>query len=162
MNELGIISGVGIIGIVGYAYYRGFFTTVSDWFQMRYHRVTMILSLIDKIQNDIGSKTSQVAFSINDTDTSASIVYERIGQQYIMLIPYNRKYVAAMSQFKAELLRTDNEPVNITQQPGIPYLIHADSLGGHTIRITNQETNVSHEYPHTEIPMYAEEVMDNE
>lgn len=162
MDNLGVISGIGIIGAIGYAYYRGFFTTVSDWCQMRYNRATMILSLINKIQNDITPKNIQVAFSVNDTDTSASIVYERIGQQYIMLVPYNRRYVAAMSQFKVELLRTNNEPVNITQQPGIPYLVSADSLGGYSIRITNQETGTSKEYLHIDIPHYGEEVMDNE
>jgi hypothetical protein len=158
-----LLGSLVIVTFIGLSCYQGYIGRVSNWVNTKRQKVKLLLSLMDKIKKDVSTeKKEEVSFTVNNTDKSASIVYERMGQQYIMLIPYNRKYVAAMSQFKAELLRKDNKPLDITQQPGIPYIVNADSLGGYAILMTNQETGKSHEYSHDIIPMYGEEIIDTE
>jgi len=148
---------------IGISYYKGYINKMIKWFNVRRQKVKLILSLIDKIQKEISvANKSTSVFTINDTDASASIIYQRLGQQYVMLVPYNRKYAIAMSQFKVELVRDNNSTLDITQQPGIPYLVNAKDLGGHTIRMSNQETGKSYEYSQNIIPMYGEEIIDFE
>jgi hypothetical protein len=157
------IGALVTISIIGIIYYVGGFTSILKWCDTRKKKVELLLSVLNNIKNDIESnKKSSTVFNVNDTDTSASIVYQRMGEQYIMLVPYTRKYVAAMSQFTVTLLRSDNTHLNITQQPGIPYLVNAENLGGYGIRITNQENNMSYTYFDEILPMYGEEVMDSE
>lgn len=158
-----LVSSIVVISLLGFSYYKGYLSSVSKWIDTRRQRVKLLISLMDKIKTDISTKKdSMTSFTVNDSDMSATILYERMDQKYIVLVPYNRKYVAPMSQFKVELLRTNNNPVDITQQPGIPYLVTAESLGGYAIRITNQETGLSHEYGSDKAPIYGEEVMDFE
>ena len=115
---------------------------------------------MENLQQNVKSKAdSPLGFTVNNTDQSASIVYERLGEQCIILVPYNRSHIPAMAQFKVELLRDEKSPVDITQQPGIPYLISADALGGIGIRITNQDNGVIKTYDRFRIPMYGIEAM---
>ena len=150
-----IVMGIG----VGVSYYGGMFHKIHDWYVRKRDNAKLLFSLMNKMNAKMSDKETAVAFTINDTGRSASIIYERLDQQHILCIPYNRKFVVSMSQFKAELLRENNKPVNITQQPGVPYLVDAASLGGYAIRITNEEDGVSHDYSHNEIPYYGEEII---
>jgi hypothetical protein len=100
---------------------------------------------------------------INYNNNSAMIEYEYFGQNYKLSIPYNRKKLINMSDYKAELFFNDDKPsLNITQQPGIPYILSANDLGGEYIKITNMETGLSHNYDNKNIPMYADELINNE
>jgi hypothetical protein len=90
------------------------------------------------------------------------IEYEYFGQKYKLAIPYNRKKLINMANYKAELCFNDKTSVNITQQPGIPYILNASDLGGQYIKITNMETGLSHNYDNKHVPMYADELINNE
>jgi len=148
--------------VFGLSYYKGYFSTARDWFNIRKQRVKMVMSLMKNIQTLAESKKTVASFAVNDSDLSASIIYERMGSQYILMVPYSRKYIASMTQFRVELLRYNKEPLNITQQPGIPYIVSSEDLGGSAIKITNEDTGYSYEYTGTKLPMYGEEVMDLE
>ena len=154
--------GAASIALVGFLHYKGVFSKVKNWVDVRRQRVKMIMTLMENIQQVTAAVPKTSSFSVNESDMSASIIYERLGSQYILLIPYSRKHIAHMTQFTVELLRDDKEPLNITQQPGIPYLVSASDLGGSAIRIFNEDTGISHEYIGTAIPMYGEEVLDQE
>ena len=103
--------------------------------------------------------TAKFSFKVNDTDISASVTYEHFGEKYIIFVPYNRSKIASMTQLTATLLRDNDENVNITQQPGIPYMVNADMLGGHTIRLTNNDTGETHDYEKETMPFYGNEVL---
>jgi hypothetical protein len=95
-------------------------------------------------------------------NNSAMIEYEYFGQNYKLSIPYNRKKLINMSDYKAEFCFNDKPSLNITQQPGIPYILNANDLGGEYIKITNMETGLSHNYDNKKVPMYADELFNNE
>jgi len=155
-----LAGSVLVSAVLGVAYYKGYLSSAYEWVDTRRKHAKLLLNLVDKIQHDISKRSSAPTFTVNETDTSATIVYNRMGTDYIVMIPYSRSYVVQMSQFKVELLRPDKEPLEITQQPGIPYTVSAESLGGHAIRITNHETGEVHHYSKDIIPFYGTEVMD--
>lgn len=100
--------------------------------------------------------------NINYINNSATIEYEYFGQNYKLSIPYNRKKLINMTNYKAELFFNDKQPLNITQQPGIPYILNANDLGGEYIKISNMENGLSHNYDNKQVPMYADELINDE
>ena len=149
--------------ILGASYYKGFLSSMSNWVDKKYQRACGFYTLMNKLNVEtITQKESITPFIIDDSDKCATIMYERMDQPCKMFVPYNRMYVAPMSQFKAELLKINGESRNITQQPGIPYLINAEMLGGMCIRVTNEETSMTYEYKHDTCPLYCIEVMNSD
>jgi hypothetical protein len=153
-----VYSGLATVSVIGLSYYLGFLNNVAIWIEGKRQRGKLLLKLMEGFEKDI-SKKAPSGFTVCGTDESASILYERLGKEYIVWTPYNRSKIVSMSQFKVELLREGKQPLDITQQPGIPYTISAAMLGGDGILITNHETDVSHRYDRNEIPMYGDEVI---
>lgn len=159
MITLSVIVSLAVPFLAAFCYFGGY-GKLRNWMNVRLQRISIIFSLIENLnQEKSRAKKNTVSFVVNDSDLSATIIYERLGTQYILLVPYNRSYIADMSQFRVELLRNDKEPLNITQQPGIPYMINAGDLGGHSIRITDEETGVSHVYNQVTCPRYGTDVI---
>lgn len=105
-------------------------------------------------------KVHKSNFVISDSDKSAIITYERFKTEYMVIIPYNRRYVSKMMHLKVEIKIEDDKFLEITQQPGIPYLVSAEMLGGKEIKISNTDTGQVHIYQGNEIPGYGIEVFE--
>jgi hypothetical protein len=151
------------VGLAAIAYYLGFFDSFITWFQEKRRRVSFVKQMVEAvISTKFTANDGKISFTVNDTDTSVSVFYERLGKRYPVFIPFNRSFVASMVEFKADLMRDHHEPLDITQQPGLPYLVSAHSLGGHSIRITNNSSGKMFEYKGNTIPGYAAEVFDDE
>jgi hypothetical protein len=109
-----------------------------DWIRHKVRVCNTLINAIDILYNGSIDK-GEPRFSINDSDRSASIVYKRQGNEYILNVPYNRKIRAKMSSFDIFLVKkgTSDEEfyININQQPGLPYLVSANDLGGDRIEI---------------------------
>jgi len=149
--------------ILGVTYYSGACSGACSWVSQKYHTLRSLVTLMNNMKPiESSSNSKEPAFSVNPSDLSACISYETMHKKYSINIPYNRENIVAMSQFKAELLRRDLDALDITQQPGIPYMLTATDLGGFAIRITNQEIDRSHVYDENTIPGYGVEVMDGE
>jgi len=73
-------------------------------------------------------------FRLTPNRQVAEISYVRIEHPYRVWVPYDRHLAGRSIGHTATLIR-DNEEINITQQPGIPYLVTAEDLGGSEIRI---------------------------
>lgn len=101
----------------------------------------------------LGSNSSYILFNNNHIEIS----YSCLGEKYFIRLPYNPRNKVKMIQFKAELISGDKK-IDITQQPGIPYLINAKDLCGEKIILTNLETGEYHEY--TTAPLYGIEIME--
>ena len=114
-----------------------------------------LLYSIEKYQliNKIFSKQTLASFTINDSGKSAFIVYSRCGKDYMINVPYKRELVTQMSKCKV-FLSKNNEMINITQQPGIPYLVSAKMLGGDKIIMNCGET--VKEFLNDEIPSFSQ------
>lgn len=146
-----------IIAFIIYLFGSPLYNRIKSFFISRVNTGKLLMTILNKMSQN----QSQASFKVNESSKSASIIYSRFGKEYIIMIPYAINYVPHMSQFKVELLRNGKEPLDITQESGIPYLVDAKSLGGESIRITNTETDKVRIYT-TEIPMYGEEVMEFE
>jgi len=111
----------------------------------KYNLLAMIFKLYDDRSTAI----------CDDNHIKISYIYGR--DKYNVYLPYSHRNIAKMIQLKAELI-CDDKIVEITQQPGIPYLMTAKDLGGNIIKLTNFENGLYHEY--TECPLYGKEIMD--
>lgn len=111
-------------------------------------RIQVIGAIVNHLAKIVTSK-SAVSFSINDSERSASIVYSRFGNNYIINVPYARELVPRMVQIKAMLIKSDKQ-IDVTQQPGIPYLITAAMLGGDKIILSRGDDHL--EFGPNEIP----------
>lgn len=141
-------------------YYSG---SIIEYCQTTYVKMYTLVYLLKHIK---GLNTSEHkgsgSFSLLDTDVCAGICYERLGKSYTFFVPYNRKYTAPMLPFIVHLLNEQGDIIrDITQQPGIPYLVTALHLGGASIKITNGENGMTHTYAKDIIPSYGVEVMDD-
>jgi hypothetical protein len=116
-----------------------------------------ILAITENIKSQ-----HQQNFTINNNNKIATLSYQYVGQTYNIQVPYDIGKIISMGQFKVELLQLDNTYRDITQQPGIPYLVSAKSLGGISIRFLNCENLKTHNYNDDQIPGYGIEVMDED
>ena len=89
----------------------------------------------------------------------AYITYKRFNDEYKVYLPYSRKNCVKMLSYKVILQKENgSKEIDITQQPGIPYLLSAADLEGDRIIISDKSTGKSHVYEGTEIPYYGVEV----
>lgn len=59
----------------------------------------------------------------------AIISYKRLGRTYNVYLPYRRREIPHDSNYKVYLIRGEKR-IDITQQPGIPYFLTPEDLGG--------------------------------
>lgn len=148
-----------IITLILFAYRFG----VLTWVSAKIQQGKILYGLIKKLQEkEIADSTEKETFRVNLRDDSATALYKRLNREYQFIVPYSRRHVASMGQLKAELIYDDKSCLDITQQPGIPYIFTAQELGGETIVITNQENQQQYNYGSDTRPMFALETMDEE
>lgn len=82
---------------------------------------------------------------------SAVIKVNSGGKSHSVYVPYNRKKSTAMLKNRVYLIKGD-EKINISQKPGIPYIVCAEDLGGEFIIIENLDGDVIYKYEKNEIP----------
>jgi len=144
------ISTALVIGLIWFN-----FPTIKSRVLNAKQQAGILIRIVKQMQNQ-ERQTSTETFEVDPSDVTASIRYNRMGTSYKVVVPFSRLNVASMSQLKATLLYSNQPPLDITQQPGIPYSFSAKDLGGLCIRIENAETGVSHDYT-DKPPLYATE-----
>ena len=129
----------------------------SKW----WHNASNKLHLLMKVSSILaqGSKSQQASFVINDTDCSATLAYAYNGASHTICVPFTRSRSLAMSNLQVLLVRSDKSTVNITQQPGIPYLVSSRELGGVKISVTNIDSGATFSYEQDYVPLYCDEVL---
>jgi hypothetical protein len=73
------------------------------------------------------------------------------GKTHSVYVPYNRKRCTAMLRKKVYLIK-DGEKIELTQKPGIPYLICAANMGGTSIIVENLDGEQVFTFSENEIP----------
>lgn len=150
MNELYTVVSV-ILCLVGIGFANSAYNFIKD----KKNKYDMLMKVINSQTDD---KPNPVSFVVNKTGMSATLVYEMLGRKYMLTIPYSRREIANMAQLKVELVTLSGSKVDITQQPGIPYMVNAANLGGTEIIATNEEEGKMYKYVN-EIPYYCREVL---
>lgn len=109
-----------------------------------------ILKFFNKIQNIKTDTNTNIKFY--DNYLELNYVYNNIN--YNLYLPFNENKIQQMTNYEVFLLNNNKEPKNITQQPGIPYLVNAQMLNGLQICAINEEQEIDFAYDN--IPMYIE------
>lgn len=131
------------------------------WLQRKYQSLRFLFSLAQGFQgtSSFEPKKSTPSFVVCDNETSAIISYQRLGKTYNLLIPYSSKSVAQMAELRAYMNYEDGKSVEITQQPGVPYLISAKILGVSSITLHNLGNDKSRIYTGKELPFFGSEIL---
>lgn len=89
-------------------------------------------------------KGQPVNFTICDSGKAGCLTYTRHGNTYMLAVPYNRRLLSKTMDMRVFLVKDtpfENTPykeIEITQQPGIPYLVTPDMLGGKYFKVILQ------------------------
>ena len=79
---------------------------------------------------NIAQPIIQTHCSINDSRESAVITYTSSGREKLINVPYNRQIKEEMRGWRLNLIKIGNVLVDITQEPGYPYMCTPQQLGG--------------------------------
>ena len=83
---------------------------------------------------------------------SAIIKVSHMGKTHSVYLPYDRRKSSQMMRRKVFLIK-EGEKTDISQKPGIPYLVSAQDLGGDLIQVEDLEGNVLNTFPRDKIPI---------
>jgi hypothetical protein len=75
--------------------------------------------------------------SLNETGRSLCITYDRVGKTYHFNVPFSRQLMVRSVGLKVYLIQESGSELDITQQPGLPYLVTAEMLGGTGLKIVH-------------------------
>ena len=84
---------------------------------------------------------------------SAIIKVRHAGKSHSVYVPYDRRKSSSMLSKKVYLVQGDMK-IDISQKPGIPYLVSASQLGGTHIMVEDLSQVVLKIYEADEIPGY--------
>ena len=108
--------------------------------------VTTLIS--SRIKSEIEERTERKSsFNLYQDNKVAVISYSRFGKEYQLHTPYDPKMNLHMEKFRVYVVLSDagsTDAIEITQQPGIPYLLPASEYGGVKYLVVNKETNATH------------------
>ena len=130
-------------------------TTVIGYFTWKIYSSRAHLTLFKNVVETLMKESYKPNCVINDTQQSATLMYERMGKIYHLTVPYNRSIMANMVGKKVYLIKQTPEKeivIDVTHQPGIPYLVTANAMGGMSFRITDSIDDVTVEVPGNVIP----------
>lgn len=121
-----VIIGSSLIGATALYYYR---QSIVNW---------GIRLLLDSYRS-----TDKPSITIGETGRFACITYPRMGFTFNVYVPYEKRKVSRLSGIQVYLHKDDGSVVDITQQPGIPYVVTASMLGGTSIRVVGEDKSVT-------------------
>ena len=86
------------------------------------------------------------------SEKSAIIRVSSGGKSHSIFVPYDRNKSTSMLRKKVFLMKEDGNKIDISQKPGVPYLISADHLGGTQILVENLSGEVIKTFEASEVP----------
>ena len=131
----------GIIGSIVLGYY-GYKYAKYRFYQYVFEKVNEELDRRMQKEND---------FVPMRKTTSAILNVSHGGKSHSVYVPYNRNTGRKMMKHNVFLWK-NGEKIDITQKPGIPYLVSAADLGGEKIIVENKEGEEINIYTGKKIP----------
>ena len=113
--------------------------------------------IINRVLEELNKKQENegVLFQPLSRTKSAVIVYKHGGKEHKVCVPYDRSKSRAMLRKQVFLIRDEGEQdrIEITHKPGVPYLLSASEMGGIKI-IVIKDNQVVKEYESNEVPKF--------
>lgn len=127
-----------------------------------YQKAVFVCTLANELHKN-APKKDKPEFELSESDNWACIRYiDNSGNERQVVVPYNRSNVMYMSTISVSVMERDGSYKDITQQPGLPYLITPNMLECECIVATNNNTGMSYTYTYDTAPLYCTEVYDME
>lgn len=105
---------------------------------------------LDKRMRD---EDDQELFKPHERCKSAIIKVTHGGKSHNIFIPYDRSKSTSMLMRKVYLIR-DGQEIELSQKPGVPFLVSAQDLGGDKIILKDFSGEHLHEYTANEVPNF--------
>lgn len=147
---------IGSIGVYyGYYYVKGY---VQNYVQNY---------VMERVMEELNKKQDQDSeiFKPMEKSKSAIILYNHGGKSHNICVPYDRSKSRKMLRKEVFLVRSDSDQVNnnyeneqrveITHKPGVPYSLCAKDMGGTKIIVTKDGETIR-EYGEDEIPNFLD------
>ena len=135
------LTGVALFGLLSYKSYT---------FGKKYLYEYILKRVKEELDRRLKEEEEQEFFKPIHQN-SAVIKVQHAGASHSVYIPYNRRKSSAMLRKKVYLIKGE-EKIDISQKPGIPYLVNAQQLGGESIQVEDLEGNVVHTFLENEVP----------
>lgn len=132
-RSLFYITTATCLGVIGYYTFK------------LYTKYKGILKLLDHYED----------FSVQIHNHYVEIPYLYHGIRYKVYLPYDESKVEMMSQYSA--YAESDSIINITQQPGIPYVVNSDDLCVSKITLLHVEEELKDKVYIHSIPYYGDE-----
>ena len=126
-----------------------FYYLIKKGIMMRYLKNIYLMSWFLAFSMKNKQKTNISTFTICDSGKSASLTYQKYGVTYMLNIPYNKKYIAKMINMRVFLIKEmplsdknniQYKEIEITQQPGVNYLVTPAELGGKAFKVIYEDS----------------------
>lgn len=88
------------------------------------------------------------------------IYYDYLGKEYLVILPYNKSKLVEMCKYNFIAVYDNNNQVEITQQPGVPYLVSSEEIECKEIIVRNNDADVKYVYKKDKVPRYGDEILD--
>lgn len=137
--------GLGFLGCVGFLIWKRNEILVQV-------QSFMIMLMITRQLNNLPKNESDI--SINDGGQTATIRYTKNSKPFMITVPYDRSLIHETMGKTVYLIKSgstagdaktaaSDQYVDITQQPGVPYLVTAKQMGGRGFIIDNGDGTTS-------------------
>ena len=149
MDQVALWS-LAIGGGICYGYFHGYNYAKT---KIKSYMASYVLEEVQKAckaQDDEG-----ITFESLEPCKAAVIHYRYGGQQYKMVVPYDKTKARQMARKEVILIKQNENIINITQKQGIPYLLSASDMGGIKIKVTKDDEELK-TYGPDEIPGYLD------
>ncbi len=107
----------------------------------------------EELDRRLKKEENDEAFRPAEKSKSALIKVSHGGKSHDIYVPYDRSKSSSMLRKRVFLIR-DGEKVDLTQKPGIPYLVSAEHLGGSQILIEDLSGDVIRTFDLEQVPGY--------
>jgi hypothetical protein len=107
--------------------------------------------ILENIQNKICDSVDNVKIH----DHYIDITYHYYNTMYNIRLPYDQTKVSKTGQYMVIGKDLNGEEIELTHQPGIPYLYNAEEMGLQSIEIYDLLNDTLETYTGTQIPGYG-------
>lgn len=116
MQTLGVAGGLAIGYLIWYRWGKNYLQQFRDMYRL--------YTLYKAAGGDLATS------GIEKHPGFVIITYQDAGKSYRVCLPYNPQRAGRMCGLSVKLETSDGEKLDITQQPGIPYVVNPKDLAG--------------------------------